>query len=298
MELSNYFRKLSDKGKLYVVTNKKLLELLNDVYSEIKLTIGAKKFFREEGINKSVFNEILKGQIMPSIQLLENIEKRLNIDIIDSVYFNAEYLRGKTNSNLIKFPKKISEEFVFLLGALRDGSLIHYENVYEIEFAQKQKKWLQNSIVPRLQKVFGSKLKIMLRKNKNYVVRKRSVALYSILNYFTNFAKTKYKYTPEIVLNLPFSLQKYYIAGFYDADGNKDPKEIIFYQQWWNRKNCLPLDDIQIMLNKIDVKSNFEIKSRNNDYLFKLHITDRKGFLEEIPIEHPVFLERFGNSRL
>jgi len=117
--------------------------------------------------------------------------------------------------------------------------------------------------------------------------------MYAILNHFTNFAKTRYKPTPKIILNLPFTLQKYYIAGFYDAKGNKNPKDITIYQQWSNNKNCPPLKDIKNILKKINVSSHFRIKQQKDSFLYDLHIEgkNRKKFIENIPIEHPTFLK-------
>jgi hypothetical protein len=300
MELDNYLNAIEGKDKLYIVTNEKLLCLLNEIYSEIKLCIGAKNFLDQEKINKSVFSEILKGNILPSLNLIERIEQRLKINLMDTVYRDLIYLRGKTNSNRVRVPKTTNKEFVYLFGALRDGSLVQYSSVYEVEFAQKQKEWLENSIIPKLNKVFEVNPRIIERKYKNYVIRKRSVVLFTILNHFTKFAKIKYKPTPKIVLNLPFNLQKYYVAGFYDAEGNKNPKDITFYQQWHNKKECPPLKDIQTMLNKVGIKSYFRIKSQNNAFLYDLHVKgeSRKRFLELVPIEHPVLLDRFSSSRL
>ena len=300
MELDNYLRRIKDKNKLYLVTNKELLVLLNEAYHEIKLSIKAKRFLDEEKISKSVFTEILKGNILPSLYLIERIEKRLNINLLDNVYRSITHIRGKTNSTKIKIPKRIDNDLAYLLGALRDGSLVQYSYVYEVEFSQKQKEWLENAITPKLMSTFGVNTKVIKRKDKTYVIRKRSIALFKILNHFTNFSKTKYKHTPRIILNLPFNLQKYYIAGFYDAEGNKNPKDITFYQQWKNNNNCPPLKDIQIMLKKVGINSYFRTKQQNNAFLYDLHVKgkSRKRFLELIPIEHPVFLDRLSNSRL
>ena len=202
-------------------------------------------------------------------------------------------MRGKTNSNLVKIPKEITTELVYLLGALRDGSLVHYSSVYEIEYGQKNKDWLEKAVIPKIEKVFGLTSKAIQRKNKNFVVRKRSVAMFNILNNFSGFAKVNYKSTPKMILNLPFELQKYYIAGFYDAEGCKNPKDVTFYQQWFDDNGCPPLIDIQKMLDKINVKSHFRLKPQNNVYLYDLHIgaESKRKFLENIPVEHPVLLK-------
>src|SRR3989344_4410058 len=110
MELNNYLRDIDNKDKLYIVTNNKILDLLNTIYKEIKLTITAKKFLCEMKISKSVFTEILSGGILPSLKLIESIEQKLRINIIDSIYNNVDCIRGKTNSNIVQLPKFIGED--------------------------------------------------------------------------------------------------------------------------------------------------------------------------------------------
>ena len=117
--------------------------------------------------------------------------------------------------------------------------------------------------------------------------------MFNVINYFLGFPETNYKKTPLIAFNIPFEMQKYYIAGFYDAEGCKYPKDITFYQQWYNNKGCPPLIDIKEMLEKINIKTHFRIKPQNKAYLYDLHVEaeSRKKFIEKIPIEHPIFLQ-------
>ena len=100
------------------MTNEKILALLRDVYSEIKLTIGAKNFLNKENISKSVFTEILKGTILPSLDLLERIEQRLKLNLLDDVYKKVDYIRGKTNSTVVKIPKEVDKDLVYILSAV------------------------------------------------------------------------------------------------------------------------------------------------------------------------------------
>ncbi len=291
MDLQNYFKDLKEKKKLYLKTNETTQLVLQSIYAEAKKTIGAKKFLNKIGSTKQVFREILNGKILPSLSLIERIEITSKIKINETFFNSTEYMRGKTHSTTIKLPKKITPELLYLLGGLRDGSLVHYSSVYEIEYGQKIREWLDVSISPRLKKVFEIETKSYKRKNENFVIRKRSVAMFNILNYFLGFPETSYKKTPFIALNIPFELQKYYIGGFYDAEGCKDPKDITFYQQWYDDKGCPPLLDIQAMLKKVGIKTHFRIKSQNNAYLYDLHVEgdSKKKFIEIIPIEHPIF---------
>jgi len=43
IEIKNYLRNIKEKHKLYILTNKKILDLLNNIYNEIKITKTAKK---------------------------------------------------------------------------------------------------------------------------------------------------------------------------------------------------------------------------------------------------------------
>lgn len=66
-------------------------------------------------------------------------------------------LWGKTNSTFVKVPKEIGKDLAYLFGALRDGSLVQYSNVYEIEFFQSWRRCLE-----LMQKLLKEKIRIML----------------------------------------------------------------------------------------------------------------------------------------
>ena len=105
-----------------------------------------------------------------------------------------------------------------------------------------------------------------------------------------------YQLTPKIILNAPFEIQKHYVAGFYDAEGRKNLKDMNFYQQWYKSENCPSLDDIKTILIRRGIKTKYyKLKPQNNAFLFTLHIEGetRKKFLEEIPLQHPSLIKLF-----
>jgi transcriptional regulator with XRE-family HTH domain len=294
MKISNYLPELADKN-LYVELNDKLLSIIKSAYSDIKSTMGINKFSKISGLSKPTLTAIMRGEILPSLNFINKLAENVKWDLWNIVYENAEFIRGKTNSNTIKIPKTLTEDLAYLLGSFRDGSLVHYSYVYELEFGQKNSEWLEQVIIPKLKNVFGLEVKTKNRKNGSSVIRKRSKAVYAVLKSILSY-ENNYQLTPKIILNVPFELQRYYIAGFYDAEGRKNIKDMNFYQQWYKNCNCPSLDDIKNMLMKRNIKTRYyKIKPQNNAFLFTLHVEveTKKVFLKEIPLQHPTLKRLF-----
>lgn len=294
MNIKNYLPALArNNNNLFLVTNDKIMDLIRSAYKDIKAMKRLGTFIKLTDLKKSTITGILRGETLPSLNFIDKLNKGITWNIWELIYKEAEFLRGKTNSNVIKFPKILSDDLAYLFGALRDGSLVHYSYVYEIEYAQKHPAWLEKILAPKIERCFGIKVTVKQRKNKSFVIRIRSTAMFAIIKYITQH-QANYQSTPEIILKSPFELQKHYIAGFYDAEGRKNLNDLNIYQQWYN-KTCPPLEDIKKILERRNINSKFRIKPQNNAFLFTLHIEgkSRRRFLENIPIQHPTIKKLF-----
>jgi len=287
VNIPNYLPRLAEINNLYILVNDKLLKTLRSAYDDIKSTTGINNFAKKYGFGKSTMTAVMRGEILPSLKLIKSLSENVEWDLWSLVYEQVEFIRGKTYSNTIRIPKILTKDLAYLLGGYRDGSLVHYSYVYELEFGQKKQQWLEKTIKPKMKNVFGIEVKVKKRKNGSYVIRKRSKAIYLILKEFLSYEKD-YLLTPVIIKNAPFEIQKYYIAGFYDAEGRKNKKDMNFYQQWYESNRCPSLDDIKEILMRRKIKTKYyKIKPQNNAFLFTLHLEgETKGkFLNEIPLE-------------
>ena len=295
MKIPNYLPELANENNLYIIKNDKLLNIIRSAYKDVKNSIGIKKLVKASGLSKGTFTAVMREEILPSLKLINGLSNNVSWDLWNLIYENVEYMRGKTNSNIIKIPKILTEDLAYLLGAIRDGSLVHYSYVYELEYGQKNPEWLKEVITPKIMNVFGVEVKTKKRKNNSSVIRKRSKVIYLILKKLLSY-ENNYMLTPKIILDAPFELQKHYVAGFYDAEGRKNLKNMNFYQQWYKDKNCVSLDDIKNILIKRKIKTKYyKLKPQNNAYLFTLHIEGetKKEFLKEIPLQHPSLVKLF-----
>lgn len=266
-----------------------LQSLLPNLYLKINLkefNFKPKEIAESSGLSIKTARQILNGDIPPSIRLINAISKT-KPKIWKKVFDEASLIKGKTCSNEIKIPKELNENIAYLMGAFRDGSMSRYKN--EIEIWQKSKEWLK-TIMNIFKKEFGTELKFKKRKGY-FLIRIRSVALFELIKILFNYKKPNW-ITPELIKKAPIRLQKYYIAGFWDAEGSYSNKKGFsrISQNWSASKKCPPLEDLKIMLNKLNIKSNtyggYKVK---NSYEFYLYIPKKefKKFLELIPLQNP-----------
>ena len=296
--MRNYLLDIAEKyPNVYLGLNEKLIRIIKSAYRDIKNSIGAKDFRRLVNLKKANVSSIVSGDQCPSLKFIDAISKCVNWNFWDLIYEHAEYLRCKTNRTKIKIPKYLTTDLAYLLGALRDGSMTHYTNVYEIEISQKFKDWLVNSIAPRLERLFGiqTQIKVLKRKPNNaFAIRLRSVALYTILKILSGYERYNFL-TPRIILDANFDLKRYYIAGYYDAEGRKNKSNIQFYQNWNDNSGCPSLIDIKNFLLSRGIRTSLTYHKQENyeAYIYVLYVKSesRSKFLEEIPLEHPRMFE-------
>ncbi len=287
MKIENYLIQLAQEyPTLRVIPSDKYLNLLRDLIK------SAKRKNIDLGIADSTIRCILCRASTPSLALISKLSL-IESRIWDITFDEVEYIRSERSDKPLKLIKEVSPHFLYILGALRDGSVTRHN--YQIQLTQKVKEWVEITVNNMLKEVFGLKLNYHGIKKGVHRFGLNSKILYILLNFFGYFNE-KYKKTPEIVKNCPFELQRYYIGGFYDAEGDKSIKSdrIGMYQSWNSEKECPPLEDIKnILLNRGIMCSVTKLNKNKNLfrlYVFKKSRENIKMFLDSIPLFHPLSL--------
>jgi hypothetical protein len=196
-----------------------------------------------------------------------------------------------------KVPDYINPQIAYLLGFMRDGS-VSGSNV-ELK-QQSSNELLSRVIVPIIHRNFNKKVKA---KNGRVVFKDKRISIY--LRKAGNYQKGCCD-TPEILNGCPEPIIKWYIRGFWDAEGgcphihnyvrrNKPiPVMITIVQCWKNGKECPPLEYIRERLSEFGIESHLYLlmKSEINRKLprFRLSITSYKHiilFHDLIGSSHP-----------
>ncbi len=126
--------------------------------------------------------------------------------------------RGSAHSK-IKIPTTFNKDLAYLLGAMRDGSLIysggkHFIRLYDSSDAT----WIRN-IENIFENLFEIKMHLRQQKKINCAYLDiSSKPLYHFLSILFNGCI--HKGVPEIIETAPLHLQKAYIEGFFDAEGH------------------------------------------------------------------------------
>jgi len=270
MKIENYLPQLAKKfPNLYI-------EGIEQIIQKLKLKIKITEVSKYLEIKENTLRDILNNKSRCSLDILRKLIEFFREENWNRVYENCTVLGGKTFTNKIKIPKKLTPEFAYMAGALRDGALSTYKS--ELVISQLNKKWLEKKINPFMKKIFQINCKIYgpREKDKCYYIKFRSVALFAIIKTILNWEKGKWK-TPQIILKSPLELQKEYIKGFWDAEGCNNKKGgLEIYQAWPSINKCPPLSDIKDILWKFKIDSWFTKPQKGtNKPVHRLYIPKR-----------------------
>ena len=181
------------------------------------------------------------------------------------------------SSNLIR------PESYYILGALRDGCLT---TQWTIKIKQKNKEWLSHVLVPLFKQVFDRKIK-----NNIYIQEDYTTVWYlafkdeKIWKYLQNLENRSPR-TPEE--------QKFYIMGYWDADGgcpkNSTLQKKIYIK--FTQKDKKSLIDLKKMIESFGIRCGKVRLSENAQYgkIWRFSITNKEGilkFCKKIGSMHP-----------
>ena len=209
-------------------------------------------------------------------------------------------IKGDTNSKPVNLPKSLNPQLAYLLGALRDGSLpAVYNNQYEVQFSQKNKEWLEKTIVPLIEKAFKIKAKV-----ESYGNQTRRVKIYSKPIYF--FIKKFFEYperlqvtweVPFLIRTSPLEIKRWFVRGFFDAEGeiNVKQKRIVIHHSWAGTFPVV-LIQLQEMLEEFGIESKVSGPHEEKNFpSFDLRIMrdNVRLFYEKIGTSHPEKVIKF-----
>lgn len=249
MKLNNYFPQLAQHyPQLYIGG---IETVIATIRHEIVCKSSIYKASRELKIKENTLRDVLNNVSLPSLKILKTLQKYIKKNLWDDIYNECQYIGGKTYTNKIKPPKLFTSDLSYLAGIMRDGGLSNYK--YELVIAQKDRAWLRN-IAQIMKRIFGVKLKITGPREKDgcFYIKFRSVALYALFHTILDYKKHIWK-TPKVIMCAPRKLQKFYIRGFWEAEGSYSSG--VSFCQTGNKKTSTVLKDIQQILTKLEIES-------------------------------------------
>lgn len=228
---------------------------INSVISSIKTEVLKKtsiyRASRDLNIKENTLRDVLNTASLPSLKHLSILQMYIDLNLWDRIFTEATHICGKTYTNKIKIPKKLTNELAYLLGIFRDGGFSDYRS--EMVISQKDRKWLSN-VKNLLESLFDIEITMSGPRKKDgcYYLKFRSVALHSLFRVVFDYKKFDWK-TPEIIRQSNEEIQKCYIRGFWEAEGSCAGG--LTFHQSGNYEKCEVLLDIQKMLDRIDITS-------------------------------------------
>ncbi len=208
----------------------KIIKIKTRSGKEIITTKEHPYFVYQNGLKNKRADEIKEKDLIASPRELNIKGKDIFIDLKNKPYFYKEtrkdfILKGKTNSSIVRFPKKVTEKLAEFIGLIiGDGHLDLqklglYNNCEEI-----RKKFIDSL------KYFNIPYKEFKSRN-TMVVQANSRTLNRILNevFEISFGKKSNKVViPEVILKSKNSVLKAFLRGYFDTDGytNKEKRDI------------------------------------------------------------------------
>lgn len=288
MNLVKIFLYKLEKQEQLKKRNMRLYNVETLLKKEIKKASSLTQYCIKNNINKGTLQYMLKGK------------RAIYLDLININKINKEKVRFllKDSNIAIKIPVDITPELAYLIGMLRDGSInLESSNEYCCAFYSKYKKSL---IVVRdyVTKVFGIKSKIEKNKDNLYMVRIRSKTLYMFFKLvFEVKPKQKNWDTPKLIKKSTKIIKKFYVRGFWDAEGGcphlKINRKLIKknLEVKFSQKNKESLEFIRDYLNSIGIKTG-NVYFNKDVYVLKITQSYIPKFKNKIGSFHPVKAKR------
>lgn len=235
-----------------------------------KLTIS--EIARKTGVSYRVYFRYLKENRAIPLGILRATVKMITADkrsydlVMRQIYgLKLTYKSFASSANEVTLPKWYDKRLCYLIGVLHDGTVYADEqkNQYVVQFWQKTDKNLMEITADYLSSVFG----LRPRKYKDYIQLSSKVVV-EFLRRILRIPHRHEKWNAFLVKELPWQLQKYQIAGFYDAEGwcgGKDDPRIKFSQ-----KNPEKLREIKTLFEKHGIRCGEVLRERE---IFAVYIS-------------------------
>lgn len=208
-----------------VITKNHLLAKIWDQL-QLQLPAGELSFLRRslvEKMYKSVrnFDFLLEEKRTPTLGFLRVLQatiKKYGISLdLQQILQDARIKFGEGgNAASAQLPATLSPQLAYLVGAMRDGTLAR-SGKYEISISQRQNDWLR-ILKEIIMDLFHPSNEPAIR-NHRVTLSNRPIFEYLHRVFEIPIGDKNNWGTPTIMQQAPLNLQKYYVRGFYDADG-------------------------------------------------------------------------------
>ena len=210
--------------------------------------------------------------------------------------------------NFHKNSSKISKNLSYVAGILRDGSLPKpYNNQYEIQVSQDNMEWLEKA-KEILQKLFPKKkIKISKYGKQTPRIKIYSKEIYQNLVELFEYPGTQNKWEiPSFIRNGSKEIKKWFIKGFFDAEGevplsrqNSKYKVWIRFHHSWDGDKCTVLEQLKEMLEKeFNIQcgnvSGPKKEKRFPSFDLAIYGENVHKFFKQIGTFHPKHIERLN----
>ncbi len=309
----SYARPGSDNIRVYGIG-----EIIKKIYSDLK-KFKTIPYIENEILTHQTFSNWILGKSGIAIQDLYNLclcwkdignksNKELE-ELWEHIYNEVKYF-GSTNGKQTKLPKVIDYKLAYLIGVIfGDGHLADPNNCHdkfstynsELRITDQDKETfiLLGSIFEEL---FDYKPTIYSEQSKrdrtyySFAIRIKSMhRFFMVVCGMPVGNKSGKLKIPEIIKNAPLDLQKWFIAGFFDADGsiriNKNRWPVIQITQY----DSPILKGIMDISLKLGVKwlGPYDYRYKYNNCTIKIYNKkDAERFLSNIPSLNPIKLKQ------
>lgn len=310
IELPNILTELSLEDLRITGVESIIRNLWIQVKQKIEVSEIKKKLSQKFNLSNSSIERLISGRGSLPIRFAKEIceiwKKTCNpsqekIKQIEEILDELSVFKGNSNSTPVELPKFLTPKLAYLIGSLRDGSLPEvYNNQYEVQFSQKNTEWLEHVIIPIIEDAFKIKTGTKSYGEQTPRVRIYSKPIYIFIKRFFEHPKRLQVMweVPTLIRNSPAEIKKWFIRGFFDAEGeiNIKQKRIVIHHSW-NGQDPIVLKQLQkILLKNFGINSKISKPHKERKFpSFDLTMSKENvwSFYQKIGTSHPEKITKF-----
>ena len=257
--------------------------------------LGAHKLLKEKASKYRSINDYSKkiGINNGSLSYMLIGKRAIPLSLLDKNMDLSKYKVIIGNSNIpIRIPKEMTKELAYLVGVLRDGTVSQEsKDEYVVAFYNTNKELLK-TVSSFLRKIFDIEPVVEKHWSNVYRVRVRSKTLYLFFKLIFSARKKQADWdTPKLIRKSNDLIKKYYITGFFDAEGGCPNLEKKISKKRKNmyikfvQKNKESLIFIKEHLGKANIQTG-KIYWGDGEYVFKISNSSIPSFCRYVKPFH------------